>query len=233
MAETNQIPLDFGHSPDYAAEDFIVSPSNAEAFGWMNRWPDWPSFGLGLWGPAGSGKTHLAHLFTERHGGVILPARQLTVDIVPALSQTAGVIIEDADQGGNEAALFHLFNHLKENSRFFVATGQDAPSRWTIALPDLKSRLTALPVASIKAPDDELLQILLPKLFSDRQLRIAPDVVSYILPRMERSFEAARALVAALDAAAMARQKAVSIPLVRDVMSNMTDIDHPLSQERR
>jgi len=132
------------------------------------------------------------------------------------------VVVEDADRGVDEAAMFHLYNLLRETGRTLLVTGREAPARWGLRLPDLRSRLSSIPAVGILAPDDGLLQSLLLKLFADRQLRVGPDVLAYVLLRMERSFDAARALVAAIDAAALARQRPVTVPLVREVMADPT-----------
>lgn len=218
MTETAQLPLDFGHVPAFTEADFLTAASNAEAHGWIVRWPAWSFFALGIAGPAGSGKSHLAHVFRTRSGAATVAAAELAVDSVPDLAEYAAVVVEDADRGVDEAALFHLYNLLREAGRFLLLTGRAAPARWGVALPDLRSRLAAMPVASIGAPDDGLLEALLLKLFADRQLRVGPDVLAFMLPRMERSFAAARALVGAIDDAALARQRPVTVPLVRAVM---------------
>ena len=213
-----QFPLDFGHQPGFAAVDFLVAGNNAEAHDRILRWPDWPGFALGLWGPEGCGKSHLAHIYCERSGGVLLPAALLSAEDVPLLANYPAVVVEDADQGLDESSMFHLFNLLRENRRFLLMTGRDAPARWGIALPDLRSRLSAIPVVAIRPPDDRLLEALLVKLFADRQLRVGQDVLTFILARMERSFSAARALVAAIDAAALAQHREISVVLARSVM---------------
>lgn len=218
-----QIPLDFGHAPAFAEEDFLVTDCNAEAHGWIDRWPDWPGFALALTGPAASGKSHLAHLFAARSGGQVLAAAALTVESVPHLAERKAIALEDADQGVDETALFHLFNLLREVKGWLLLTGREAPSRWGLVLPDLTSRLATLPVTAIGAPDDALLQVLLLKLFADRQLKVGPDVLAYLLPRMERSFLAARALVEEVDAAALAMKRPVTIPLLRDILPDTSD----------
>ncbi len=225
MADPTQIPMDFGHLPAFSDADFLAAASNAEALEWVRRWPAWPAFALALAGPAGCGKTHLAHMFRDRSGGVLLAAASLTEDNVPLLAEHMAVVVEDADRGVDEVALFHLYNLLRETGRFLLLTGRQAPARWRRALPDLRSRLAAMPVAAIHAPDDGLLEALLLKLFVDRQLRVGPDVLSFILPRMERSFAGARALVEAIDVAALARQRPVTVPLVRAVLLGETGRD--------
>jgi len=213
-----QIPMDFGHKPAFTDEDFLVTDCNAEAHGWISRWPDWPSFALALYGPAACGKSHLAHVFAARAQGLVVPAAALTVDTVPLLADHKAIALEDADQGVDETALFHLHNLLRETKGWLLLTGREAPARWGTKLPDLRSRLSALPVAAIGAPDDALLQALLLKLFADRQLRIGPEILTYLLPRMERSFLGVRALVERIDAAALALKRPVTIPLLRDIL---------------
>ncbi|HVI49960.1 MAG TPA: chromosomal replication initiator DnaA [Candidatus Sulfotelmatobacter sp.] len=222
MVQHRQIPMDFGHEPAFAEDDFLVTDCNAEAHGWIMRWPAWPSFALALSGPAASGKSHLAHVFAARSGGAVIAAPALTVDGVPALADHGAVAIEDADQGVDETALFHLHNLLRETKGWLLLTGREAPARWPMVLPDLRSRLSALPVAAIGAPDDALLQALLLKLFSDRQLRVSPDILTYLLPRMERSFHAARVLVERIDSAALALKRPITIPFLRDLLPEQT-----------
>src|SRR5579859_5081808 len=218
MKKASQLIFDLTRPPAYSAADFLPAPCNEEATGWIDRWPDWPGFALAVAGPAASGKSHLAHIFAGLSGSVVVPAAILTPDNIPDIAGDHGVVAEDADRGVDETALFHLFNLQKEQGKPLLLTGRDAPNRWKIALPDLRSRLATLPVASIGSPDDFLLEALLVKLFADRQLRIGPDVVAYALPRIDRSFAAIHDLVEKLDKAALEGGRAVTVPLVRSVL---------------
>jgi chromosomal replication initiation ATPase DnaA len=214
-----QMSFDFRHAPSYAAEDFLAADSNVEAYGWIVRWPNWPSFALGLWGPAGSGKSHLAQVFRWRSHGVVVSAGDLSSGDVPRLAEQPAVAVEDADRGVDETALLHLYNLSRETGCFLLLTGRQAPARWPVRLPDLLSRLVTMPVAAIGEPSDGLLESLLLKLFADRQMRVGPEILSYLLPRMERSFDRARTLVEALEAAARPENRSITIPFVRAVMS--------------
>lgn len=214
-----QLTLDLSRPPAYSAADFLPAPCNEAATGWIERWPDWPGFALALSGPPASGKSHLAHIFAAKSGSVVAPAEALTPDNIPDIASDRGVVVEDADRGVDETALFHLYNLQKEQGRPLLLTGREPPNRWKVALPDLRSRLATLPVAGIGSPDDMLLEALLVKLFSDRQLRIGPDVVAYVLPRIDRSFAAVHGLVDKLDKAALEGGRAVTVPLVRAVLS--------------
>lgn len=222
-----QLPLDLGHVAAVSAADFLVTDSNAEAHEWIARWPAWPAFALALVGPAGAGKSHLANIFGQASGALFVRAAALAVDEVAGLAEAPSLVVEDADRGVDERALLHLYNLARERGRSLLLTGREPPARWTVALPDLRSRLAAIPIATIRPPDDRLLEALLVKLFADRQLRVGPEVMAFLLPRMERSGEAARAVVAAIDAAALSRQRAVTVPLVREVLGlGEPGVDH-------
>ena len=218
MVKPVQMPLDLGGGPSYAADDFLVADSNRDAFSMIEGRGAWPSFALALVGPAGSGKTHLANLFVGGNGDSYAQAEALIDDMVDDLADRKEVVIEDVDRGVDEPALLHLFNLLRERGRHLLVTGREAPARWSIALPDLRSRLAALPVVTIGPPDEALLAALMIKLFADRQLRIGQELPAYLLPRLERSFAAVRAAVAALDQAALSKGRPVTPALAREVL---------------
>jgi len=215
LSGPRQIPIPFEHRPALERDDYLVTPANAEAVAWIDRWPDWPGPLLAVWGPEGCGKSHLAQVFLARTGG-----RLLTAPDAGAVETGSAYVIEDLDRTGSldEEALFHLFNALKSAEGRILVTARTAPSRWSIVLADLASRLKGSPAVEITAPDDTLLAALLVKHFADRQLRVDAEVVAYMVPRMDRTFQAAAALVAAIDAEAMARKRPVTVPLVRTVL---------------
>jgi len=223
----DQLPLDLGHRPALSAGDFLVAPCNAEAHAWLMLWPSWPGPGSVLSGPAGSGKTHLAHLFVSRSGAAMIDAPRLGVEDPPRLLDAApAVVVEDCDAAAaaghlDEAALFHLINLTRETGRWLLLTGREAAARWPLTLPDLRSRLCAMPAPSIGAPDDSVLAAVLVKQFADRQVRVGEDVVSYLLGRMDRSFAGAARVVERLDRAALAGRRAVTVPLARAVLDDL------------
>jgi chromosomal replication initiation ATPase DnaA len=224
-----QLALDLGHRPALGRADFLVAPGNAVAVEWIDRWPDWPGHGLALHGPAGAGKTHLACVFRERSGArAVAPAALGRAEPPELLGDAAACVIDGLEEGSlaDEAAargLFHLFNMLAERRGALLLVGRLAPARWRVALPDLRSRLVTLPTAALGPPDDALLRALLVKLFDDRQLALPEAVLSYLLPRMERSFDAAQALVEALDRAALSGRRTLTVPLAREVLEGQID----------
>ncbi|MCA0201503.1 MAG: hypothetical protein LCH56_11800 [Proteobacteria bacterium] len=210
-----QLALDLGHRPAFGREDFLVAPGNQDAVEWIDRWPDWPGHVLALFGPAGCGKSHLAQVFALRAQAVAIAAPDLTTDSVGALlGRYKAFLVEEGD-ACDERALFHLFNGVRESKGTLLLTGREPPARWPTELPDLKSRLSSIPAVPIAPPDDAMMEAVLVKLFSDRQLGVAPDVIAYVLRRIDRSFAAARHLVAIADKESLAGKRPITIPLVK------------------
>lgn len=217
-----QLPLALEMRPALGRDDFMVAQCNREAVAWIDLWPNWPVPALCLYGPKGCGKSHLAEVWRARSAALSVPATDLAgCDPDALLGDAQGLVIEDADSALDETACFHLYNMLKERGGHLLMTSTLPPSRWKVALPDLKSRLGASLVCEISPPDDDLMVGLLLKLFADRQIQAGPQTISYILPRIERSFVALTDLVAAIDRRALAEKRAVTLPLVRSVMEDM------------
>jgi len=219
-----QLPLGLPARAARGRADFLVSESNRAALAAIDGWRRWPGGRLVLIGPAGSGKTHLAHLFAAEAGARIVAAPAMAGAAPDALLAWPGLALEGcADLAGDaasERALLHVLNLAQAEGRALLLTARAAPGRWPLTLPDLASRLAASAQARIAPPDDALLAQLLVKLFADRQLRVGPGLVGYLVARIERSFDAVERVVAALDAAALERRRPVSRALAREVLDN-------------
>jgi len=223
-----QIPFDYGHRAAHAREDFMIAPSNEDAVAWLDLWPDWPAPSLILYGPNASGKTHLADVWCQQSAAACIDIKTLSQDTAGEIAaQCQHLILDNADSIiGNveqEKGLFHLYNIFKEEKRSFLMVLQEPPVRRTFALPDLASRLRAAPTVAIREPDEQLIMALLVKLFNDRQIKIAPDVLNYIVLRIERSFEAVSKLVAQADKKALAEKRRISIPLMKEILNSVAE----------
>ena len=209
-----QLVLDLPVEPRFGADDFLVSPSNEEAYSVIERWPDWPSPLLHLRGPAGAGKSHLAAIWAERAGAATLKAADVTDDAGEALARAPAIVLEDLDAGPlAEGALFHLVNLIRERRAPLLFTSVEAVDRSGIRTPDLLSRLRLAPSVRLQSPDDALLKAVLVKLFVDRQLVVDTSVVDYIANRIERSLACAAEIVAALDREALSRGRRITRPV--------------------
>jgi chromosomal replication initiation ATPase DnaA len=212
-----QLALDLPHAESFRRDDFLASPSNEAALSLVERWPEWPSRMAVIVGPRGAGKSHLAAIWAERTGARIVAAAALARAEVPTALATGALVVEDVALGADEAALFHLLNLAREDGAWLLFTASQRLDSQGFALPDLISRLRAVPSVTLAPPDDALLSAVLVKLFADRQLAVDEGVIAYLLPRMERSLAAARETVAKLDAAALSRGRAVSRQLAAEV----------------
>lgn len=221
---TAQLAFDLPHRTARGREDFFVSATNAQALTALDAWRTWPGGKMVLIGPPAAGKTHLAHVWAANSGATVQAAMTLVNADIPKLALHPAIVIEDCETLGRSApaqeAMFHLHNMLAAAGAALLMTAATPPRDWAMTLPDLASRVQAAPVTRIDAPDDTLLSAVLIKLFADRQITVTPALIAYVLPRMDRSFAAARALVTALDAAALARGTGVTRALAATVLDN-------------
>jgi chromosomal replication initiation ATPase DnaA len=218
-----QIPFEFAHPASLAPDDFVASESNSAAFAWIERWPDWPAPALCVYGPVGAGKSHLGELWRRRSGSVRLaPGRLADFATVPELAETArAFLLDDVDRALDpavERGLFHLHNALAARGGHLLLLARRPPAHWPIELADLRSRLAAAPAVALGSPDDLLLKAVMAKLFADRQLAVPPEVLDYIAARIERSFAAAAAAVAALDRESLALGRGVTLQRARAML---------------
>jgi len=211
-----QLALALEHRESFEREDFLAGPGNEAALATIERWPDWPAHAIALVGPEGAGKSHLASIWAKRAGGRLIASRAMAADAVPAELATGALVIED-DGERDEAALFHLLNLAREERAYVLITARRPPASWPVALPDLASRLRALPVVTLAAPDDALLRAVLVKLFADRQLAVGDDLIDFLANRIERSFAGARRAVLELDREALGRMRPVSRALAAEI----------------
>lgn len=205
-------------------DEFFVSPANALALAAVDGWRDWPGAKMLLVGPKGSGKTHLTQIWAVQTGAPVVAGAELAAQDLPGLAAGGAVAVEDAEavagRPDGEAALFHLHNLLGTGGRLLL-TATTPPRDWGLILPDLMSRMQAAPITRLEAPDDALLQAVLVKLFADRQISVPANLIPYLVARMPRSIGAARALVAALDARALAEGR----PVTRTLAAQVLDLD--------
>ncbi|EAR50393.1 hypothetical protein OG2516_02718 [Oceanicola granulosus HTCC2516] len=218
-----QLSFEWPHEVTFGEDSYYVSEANGTAYAMVTRPGDWPEGKLVLAGPQGSGKTHLARLFAARTGALILDAPALAG--TEPLPETGDVVLEDADRLPRQAEewVFHLHNSLAAAGGALLFTAAAPPTRWAVALPDLVSRLQAATVVKIGDPDDALLAAVLRKILRDRQLAYADGLIPWLVPRMTRSFAAARRTIDVLEAAALGRGKRLTINLAREVLQMDAD----------
>ena len=173
--DLNQYVLNFPFLQSNSVEDFVVGACNRIAAGLVHSWPDWPAHALVLAGGKASGKTHLARIWQEKAHAKAIEGPALSKELVPGLGLS--VVLEHADEVADWQALLHLFNWLKGEGGFLLMTAREAPAKWNTPLKDIASRLHSIPVASLGAPDEEVLSAAIAKQFSDRQIIVEGPVI--------------------------------------------------------
>ncbi|WCT75210.1 DnaA/Hda family protein [Sphingomonas naphthae] len=195
------LPFDWPASED--ERDFFLTNANARVVAHLDHWSHWPVMTTVLSGPRKSGRSLLARIFTAK---------------------TGGEMIDDAERQ-DEEMLFHAWNRAQERRRPLLVIADAPPPAWEITLPDLRSRIAASPKVTMEEPDEDLMALLIEKLLVARGLPVTPDVLRFLLPRIERTYLSLHRLVEALDAAALARRVRLSVPLAREVLRAMGVID--------
>lgn len=233
MAQQYHLPLP--QKEALSLEDFLPSPANAEGVQWLiARAPsEWPSHAAVLWGPEGSGKTHLLHIWCGRMGAakVTLGDADLLTQIVDGQAPAAALAIDDVDRAfdcsGGDAALFaaqqewlqHFYNATKAAQIPVLLTARQAVAQWGLSLRDIETRLKSCLSLPLHEPDDELIRGLFLKLFADRQLLVETGVVDYLAQRVDRTGGDIRHMVALLDEAALQGGRKISVPFVQKALA--------------
>lgn len=218
-----QLAFDLPAKAAYARDDFFVSHATYQALAAIDGWRNWPGGKMLLVGPEGAGKTHLAHIWADMSGAITVRGVDLDSEDLPELAATGAVCVEDADavagHPARQTALFHLHNLVAPAGRLLI-TAAIPPRDWGLTLPDLQSRLQAVALTLLPLPDDALMSAVLVKLFADRQITVPPNLIAYLVSRIERSIGTARRLVADLDAASLTLGRPVTRALAADLLDN-------------
>lgn len=212
-----QLRFDLTRPDPLAATEFVPSAANSAARTALAGWRDWPNGALALVGPEGAGKSHLALDWARRTGAAVVACDALDALQFDALADRP-VLVEDADREAADEPLFHLLNRAAAGGGALLLAARARPAAWRTALPDLRSRLNALPVAELGQPDDAVLEQVLLKLFRERNIRPADDLLPYLVQRIERSVPRAREVVARLDEAADAERRPIGKALARRIL---------------
>ena len=230
-----QTAFSFESAPEMGRDDFMVSNCNREAFSIVDSWPNWVANGLVVYGPKGSGKTHLAHLWAEKVN--LLSAKPTKIlfydscrvnmkNLERICDSGNAIVLENLNENVDEEALFHLFNHFSLNKKYMLWTAQKSPARTEFSLKDFQSRINMLPAVEIKEPDDIMLRALVVKLFDDRQLMISPDILEYIVNNTERSFAYVENLVKEIDELSLAYKTTVNYKVIKEALQNLNSAEN-------
>lgn len=216
-----QIAIPFPNTPSFKDEDYLVSSCNSDVFSAISQWPNWAYPVYRIEGPKGSGKTHLAKIWQRQTEATLIEAHEIAARLEGYAQNPTHIIVENIDQNTGEDDLFHLYNLVRAENKNMLMTSTCSLAEWRLSLPDLISRMSTVPVFSILEPDDQLMRMVLMKLSSDRQIQLNLNVIEYLLPRIERSFEAIQRYVLALDEQSLREKRKITIPLAKKIIADI------------
>ena len=224
-----QLSFDLKKKKIYEKNDFLVSKSNKEAYKLINRWPNWSSRKIIIFGDSGTGKTHLSRIWQKKTSAIILNLNKFkkirfdnfflkkNIFIIENISNFFDKI-KKKDKDDLEKNLLHFYNLIDEKRGYLILTDSIAPKFWGINLLDLKSRILSSITVNIKKPDDELLSSVLIKLFLDKQILIDKKIIKFIVYRSERSFTSLQNLVDKIDKQSLITKKKININFVKKLI---------------
>ena len=216
-----QIAIPFPNTPSFKDEDYLVSNCNSNVFNAVSQWPNWAYPVYRIEGPRGSGKTHLGKIWQRQTGAKLIEANDLADHLEGYAKNPTHILVENIDHTIGEDDLFHLYNLVRAENKNMLMTSTCSLAEWNLTLPDLISRMSTVPVFSISEPDDQLMRMVLMKLSSDRQIQLNLNVIEYLLPRIERSFEAIQRYVLALDEYSLREKRKITIPLAKKIIAEI------------
>lgn len=218
IVPAQQLVFDLGHGTSFAEDDFIVSDTNQLAFDHIKKYPDWPGSLTLISGPAKSGKSHLAGIWAHLSGAS--PVERANLAAQAGRTGTDPLVIDDIDRAGlDEHQLFHLLNQSMRDHRPVLMTARSPVPEWPFTTDDVKSRARLAAHFGVEAADDTQLSQMFVKLLSDRQLRVEPKTIAYLVARMERSPEEVVAMTGLLDSLALIRGRAIGRGIAAEALA--------------
>ena len=213
----DQLILKFTSQNAYKKEDFYVSPSNAEAYDYINNWPKWIKRIVNIFGPSGSGKTHLTSILKSKTSCMHIASNNLTEKTFLDFKTKEALIIENLNEKISEEILFSLWNSAIHDNKYFLITSQKPINSYKFKLPDLVSRVNSSLVIGINLPSDDLISVIIAKNFSDKQIKVKKHI-DYIIKRIDRSYEKISQFILTLDKYSLKKGSPLNLKMIKEVL---------------
>ena len=214
----SQLILKFSTQHDYKKEDFYVSEGNKQAYDFITSWPKWIKRIINIFGPHGSGKTHLASILKSKTPVFKIESKLLNEDVFLKFKTKEALVIENLNKLVSEPLLFSLWNTVLQDNKYFLITSEEPINILDFKLPDLKSRVDSCINIGIKLPDDALISVILAKNFSDKQINLDKKHIDYIVKRIDRSYEKISQFISVLDTYSLKMSSPISLKLIKEVL---------------
>ena len=218
ISMSNQLILKFPSHQAYKKEDFYVSPSNQEAYDFINSWPKWIKRTVNIFGPSGSGKSHLASILKSKISSLQIEANNLNDETFFKFKTKEVLIIENLNASVSENLLFSLWNVALQDNKYLLITSTKPISSFKFKLRDLISRVTSSLIIGINLPSDDLISVILAKNFSDKQIKVEKKHIDYIIKRIDRSYEKISQFILTLDKYSLKKGSPIGLKLIKEVL---------------
>ena len=215
----SQLTFKFPFRTSYFEKDFYVSSNNFAVYKLIESWPNWPDKWVNIYGPTGSGKTHLSNILKKKMNSAYLDSTNIKKDLISEMENYNCIIIDNYNKNIEEKILYSILNHSKQLDKFVVINSYEPIGEIKVNLKDLHSRLKSFITFGIDLPTDELLRVILTKTFSDKQIEINSKVLEYILKNIERSYEKVFKFVKDIDNESLSSGKSININLIKKVLN--------------
>ena len=215
---SDQLILKFPTHQAYKKEDFYVSPSNQEAYDFINSWPQWIKRIINIFGPSGSGKTHLASILKSKTSCLLVEGNELNEKTLLKFKTKEALIIENLNEKVSEKLLFSLWNSALQDNKYFLITSSKPINSYKFKLVDLVSRVNSCLIIGIKLPSDDLISVIIAKNFSDKQIKVEKKHIDYIIKRIDRSYEKISQFILTLDKYSLKKGSPFSLKLIKEVL---------------
>ena len=215
---SDQLILKFPEHRAYKKEDFYVSPSNEEAFDFISSWPKWIKRIVNIFGPSGSGKSHLASILKSKTKCLEILPKDLNENIIYEFKTKEVLIIENFDEKISEQLLFSLWNTALQDNKYFLINSIKPINSYQFKLPDLVSRIKSSLTIKIKLPSDDLITAIIAKNFSDKQIIVEEKHIDYIIKRIDRSYEKIAQFILTLDRYSLKKGSPFGLKMIKEVL---------------
>jgi chromosomal replication initiation ATPase DnaA len=215
---SDQLILKFPSHNAYKKEDFYVSPSNQDAFELIEEWPKWIKRTVNIFGPSGSGKSHLASILKSKTSTLQVESSKLSDDFFFKFKTKEALIIENLDEKVSERLLFSLWNAALQDNKYLLVTSKKPINLIKFKLKDLLSRVKSSLIIGINLPSDDLITVILAKNFSDKQIKIEKKHIDYIIKRIDRSYEKISQFILTLDKYSLKKGSPFALKMIKEVL---------------
>ena len=216
----SQLVFKFPFTAKYFEQDFYVSSNNFPVYNLIESWPSWPGKWLNIFGASGSGKTHLSKILEKKIKKIrLVEAKNVNNRIIEEMNSIECLIIDNYLNNIDEKLFYSILNQSRQLENYVVVNTVLPINELSHDLRDLQSRINSFIFIGIELPTDDLLQVIIAKSFSDKQINLNPKISEYIIKNVERSYEKMFKFLKDIDELSLSTGKSININLIKKVLN--------------